>query len=419
MGIKLLRILLAVVFVFGLFSLAQAGKPEEFYCSDGEGEWFRSLDDCDAACGATCLASFLGNGFPSGAHFNLNIKAKNDSFNCPDATPDKGYCTNLPGEPDPGESDAGIVGSIEDCNLEGACDDTCIAVFSNVINMPQAGIADNSKLLMESGQAGSKGKAKKALQTPGYPDLLEVTDACLGFEANDNAAFRIPADPDGYAVYARTTGDPKLSPSFDFSAPEFYYVQNINPDDPTNLEDDYLLLGYISQGGVFDVGGDAISIPPKEKGNKLPKATEITSLFMWTGEVCFLYGDGGVITDKCCTNPSDPEYFVGTCDVPDQGTEQKCCIDDGTYDNCDGVILTGPSCDTDYILKDVPICDSGEFPAVAYCNIYGDDPLTPENESEWVFNIADFVGLFFKLDNDGNPTGSSLLQVRFYPLPLN
>ena len=179
MRIKLLRILLAVVFVFGLFSLAQAGKPEEFYCSDDGGEWFRSVDDCDDACEATCLASFLGNGFPSGAHFNLNIKAKNDSFNCPDATPDKGYCTNLPGDPDPGKSDAGVVGSIDECNngklvddlLVDLCDGTCIAVYGNVINLPQAGIADNSKLLMESGQAGSKGKAKKALENPGYPDL--------------------------------------------------------------------------------------------------------------------------------------------------------------------------------------------------------------------------------------------------------
>lgn len=415
---KVFVVLMSVFFVFGLFSLAQAGKPQEYYCSDDGGEWFRSVDDCDAACEATCLASFLGNGFPSGPHFNLNIKAKNDSFNCPTPTePTKGYCTNLPGDPEPGKSDVGIVGSIEDCNLEGACDGTCIAVFSNVINMPQAGIANNSKLLMESGQAGSKGKAKKALQTPGYPDLLEVTDACLGFEANDNAAFRIPADAEGYAVYARTTGDPKFSPSFDFSDPEFYYVQNI--DDPTNLEDDYLLLGYISQGGVFDVGGGAISIPPKVKGNKLPKATEITSLFMWTGEVCFLYDDGGVQTDKCCTDPSDPEYFVGTCVDPTLGTIQQCCYDDGTYDDC-GTPLEGPSCSPGYVLTDVPICGSGEFPAVAYCNIYGDDPATQDVEdSEWVFNIADFVGLFFKLDNDGNPTGSSLLQVRFYPLPLN
>jgi len=51
MKIKLLRILLAVVFVFGLFSLAQAGKPQD------------------------SNKVFLGNGFPSGPHFNLNIKA--------------------------------------------------------------------------------------------------------------------------------------------------------------------------------------------------------------------------------------------------------------------------------------------------------------------------------------------------------
>ena len=279
MRIKLLRILLAGVFVLGLFNLAQAGKPQ-----DSEGD-------------------FLGNGFPSGPHFNLNLKAKNDSFNCPTAEPNKGYCTDLPGDPEPDKSDAGIVGSIDDCNddLLGLCDGACIGVYGNVINFPQAPIAPNSKLLMESGQEGSKGKAKKAQENPDYPNLLEVTDMCLGFTDNDDAAFRIPADPDGYAVYARITGDPKHEPSYDFTDPEFYYVQNINPDDPANLDDDFLALGYISPGGIFDVDGNPIgALPARTKGNKLPKATEITSLFMWSGEVCFLddYGEGAVATLK-------------------------------------------------------------------------------------------------------------------------
>ena len=66
-------------------------------------------------------------------------------------------------------------------------------------------------------------------------------------------------------------------------------------------------------------------------------------------------------------------------------------------------------------------CTEGYDPELAYCISYGDDPDTQAvEESEWVFNIADFVGLFFRLDHNGDPNiGSSLLQVRFYPLPLD
>ena len=55
MKIKLLRILLAGVFVFGLFSMAQAAKPQN------------SGSDKDVIA--------MSNGFPSGLHFNLNVSA--------------------------------------------------------------------------------------------------------------------------------------------------------------------------------------------------------------------------------------------------------------------------------------------------------------------------------------------------------
>lgn len=45
----------------------------------------------------------------------------------------------------------------------------------------------------------------------------------------------------------------------------------------------------------------------------------------------------------------------------------------------------------------------------AWCNHY---------ESKWVFNIADFVGLLFDIEGPSN-SGASVIQVRFYPLPLN
>ena len=66
MKIKLLRILLAGVFVFGLFSMAQAAKPQ----NSGSGE------DVIA----------MSNGFPSGLHFNLNVHGKDDDFDCQQST---------------------------------------------------------------------------------------------------------------------------------------------------------------------------------------------------------------------------------------------------------------------------------------------------------------------------------------------
>ena len=62
MKIKLLRILLAGVFVFGLFSMAQAAKPQ------------------NSGSGKDVIA--MSNGFPSGLHFNLNVHGKDDDYNC-------------------------------------------------------------------------------------------------------------------------------------------------------------------------------------------------------------------------------------------------------------------------------------------------------------------------------------------------
>jgi hypothetical protein len=59
---KLFITLLAGVFVFGLFSIVQAAKPQ----SSGSGK------DVIA----------MSNGFPSGLHFNLNVHGKDDDYNC-------------------------------------------------------------------------------------------------------------------------------------------------------------------------------------------------------------------------------------------------------------------------------------------------------------------------------------------------
>jgi len=387
MKIKLLRILLAGVFVFGLFSLGHAAKPRR----DG---------------------TFLGNGYPSGAHFNLNIKAKNDSFTCPDqADVMKYYCS---------DGDGTTYGTMDECTAA-LCTTDCIEVFGNVINFPQGDGSSNFTILMESGIEEPKGKPSKDVQ-PDYPDLLEVTDWCMGFENNDNAAFRLPADPDGYAVYARLVGDSKEDPEFAFTNPALDYVEDSNQD--------LLFLGYVNN-GVFNPDGVLLNTVTKTKGNKLPKATDITPLFMWEGDVCTFENWYDVeATDQCCIDvltylDGDPDNTdpANILDEPDGIYEDcmdpadLCCIDDepagdppgdGTYDDC---VLPGtdPICPADYVFE-AAACDVDYEHVDVFCIDYT-DPV-------WVFNIAEFVGMLFDIDPVG-PYKAALIKIRFYPLPLD
>jgi hypothetical protein len=329
--------MVVAVLVFGVLPAA-AGKPQN---DDGV---------------------FNGNGFPSGPHYNLNIKAKDsDAFTCPDqADVMKYYC------PDEGQ----VYGDFDSCDE--ICNTDCIEVFGNVIFFPQGSGDADFTILMESGKNKPKGKPAAP-----YPDLLEVTDWCMGFENNDNAVLRLPADPDGYAVYARLTGDPKEDPKFDFTNPRLAYVEDGGQD--------LILLGFISN-GVWNPDGDPIGSISRKKGQGVSKATSIKPLFMWAGDVCTFidWGDGGVLTYKCCRDTSDPL--------------------DGIYDEC-----TDPSNDPPYSPENPPLCDEGTLEET-YCITY-EDPV-------WVFNIAEFVGVLFDIHPDG-PYKASLIQIRFYPLPLN
>jgi hypothetical protein len=303
---------------------------------------------------------FNGNGFPSGPHFNLNIKAKNpDTFTCPDqADVIKYYCP-----------DSGVVyDNSPGCN--DVCGSECIEVYGNVIFFPQGNGDENFSILMESGKEKPKGKPTEPVN---YPDLLEVTDWCTGFESNDNAVVRIPADPDGYAVYARLTGDPKEDPAFEFADPRLDYVE----DDGQDL----MLLGFISN-GVWNPSGDPIGSISRTKGQGVRKATNITPLFMWSGDICTFidWGDGGELIPKCCIDTSEPA--------------------DGIYDEC--IDPTDPESD--------PPCEEGYTIEETYCVNY--------EEPVWVFNIAEFVGMLFDIHPDG-AYKASLIQIRFYPLPLN
>jgi hypothetical protein len=215
--------------------------------------------------------------------------------------------------------------------------------YGNVVFVPEDGVG--IQVLMQSG----KGKKAAAITK------LQVTDPCTADFDGDAAVLQLPKNENGYRVYARALAKPTDNPDMTIT-PELYAVYDENGNE-------LIYLGLVTDNG-FETPYASFT---RKKGKS--KATDITGLFEWTGDVCYfndLYG-----------------YTY---------TDTKCC----TYDNVTGLYTdcTDPNPDTG-------LCDVG-LPTTVYCNEYVD---------EWVFNIGDFVEYLWDIDNNG----VKLLQVRFYP----
>jgi hypothetical protein len=298
----------------------------------------------------------FGNGFPSGEHYNLIIHGKKAEFQCP--APEYDLIT--------GEQ-----------------------VFGNVINIPRVDDGLPIEIFMESGRKGPKGA----------PDTstLEVTDWCTKSFDDSAASLRLPKNDAGYAVYARITGKPGENTSAMFNYPDFWYVE----DEAGN---DLMLLGTITGNTLTQIDGEGITVYRTEstKGNKVPKASNITDLFMWYGTICYF-------DPYSYDNLGNPVYsYCGEYPLTDQCDEMAlCCNDiepDGVYDSCGLFDSVAVDTDGDGIADSCP----PELPldVAAFCRTYD------ETEQQWIFNIADFVGLIWDIDNNG----SYNIQVRFYPL---
>lgn len=302
----------------------------------------------------------FGNGFPSGGHFNLNLLGKKDGFNCPP----------------PEYDEAGQ------------------QVLGNVIFIPREQGNTPITVLMESGSKGPKGAPDTA--------SLEVTDWCTesfadyGQAKGDGATLRLPANDKGYAVYARITGKPGEEGGPDASiSPDLYYVE----DETGN---DLILLGLVDRDGTAQFGSDGTTITRTSsdgtKGKGVQKATNITSLFEWSGEVCYVQED----TSSYCTDDAGNNICTNL---------DLCCTDtdgDGVYDTCDALSSVGELVDDGLggTTLQCPLADVSGTPYLtvgAQCRLY---------DNEWVFNISDFVGYLWNLDS----TGAYNIQVRFYPV---
>jgi hypothetical protein len=162
---------------------------------------------------------------------------------------------------------------------------------------------------------------------------------------------------------------------------------------------DLILLGLVDRQGIskFKSDGETIyrtSLDSSVKGRGVQNASNVTALFEWTGEVCYIQDDN----DIYCFD----EYGNYICSPLD-----LCCVDedlDGVYDRCDLLADVGIIDSNGFLV--CPVVDTNGFPydcITAACRSY---------DNEWIFNIADFVGYLWDIDS----SGAYVIQVRFYPL---
>ncbi|MBW2465972.1 MAG: hypothetical protein JRF02_01605 [Deltaproteobacteria bacterium] len=408
---KVFIVLISVFFVCGLFSLAQAGK---------------------------------GNGFPEGEHYNLNLIAKksnpdeNGYFACPD--PDSyqwDYYQTIEGKPECTET-AGVLDNPENCEKCTLVDlQECPVIIpseQNVIFVPREndvvvpyGTPDKDiSILIKSGKAKPGKGGKNSGVT--YPDLI-VTDWCTehfpnyGDQNETGAVFQLYENRNGYDVYARLTGKPTHDPTWTFMAPTIELVQD-------EYGNDLYYFGAVGgPEGCVDALGDPMLVridDSKGKGNGkgVNKATDLSCLFDFNGDVCY-------INDLC-------EY------CPPAGSPSTSCSSPIADDNTTLLVPDWPyEWDSVCCLQDVPTVNSLACPSepIKYdcipplggCIIVGDekicnwscadsaDPnylnvLTPlwcynYSTDTWVFDIADFVDVLWK----SKTTGAYVVQLRFYP----
>jgi hypothetical protein len=128
------------------------------------------------------------------------------------------------------------------------------------------------------------------------------------------------------------------------------------------------------------------------------KATNITALFEWSGEACYIQDDSNMYCED-----ANGQNICSELDL--------CCVDedtDGIYERCDLLTDVGiiDPCDPCGVNLICPLADANSYPY---------DPITAEcrtYDNEWIFNIADFVGYLWDIDT----TGAYVIKVRFYPL---
>ena len=273
-----------------------------------------------------------GNGFLSGPHYNLNIIGKKANFVCPPAL------------------------------------DPETQTYGNVIFAPEYTPDSYYKILMKSGRKAT------------YTDL-NVVDNCAflaGGETIGQAVIELPKSELGYYVFGRVLAKPGKDAE----------ERTITIFDPTllSVQDEF---GYdLVYLGLVTTSGFESTTQPFTRSTGKSKAVDITGLFMWRGEICYLaQPDTSILptTKAFCAQDADLNGIADDLDsngIPD-------------------VLEPMPeslTCPAGYVAVNLNV----------YCVSYAEEDAA----AQWVFNIGDLVDYFWQLTDQG----VKLLQVRFYPI---
>jgi len=219
--------------------------------------------------------------------------------------------------------------------------------YGNVVFVPEYGQGD---IWLKSG--------KKATAP-----TLQVTDPCVTAFDGDVAELQLPASTNGYWVYARALGKLQLDNNGD---PTRWMIIKPKLFTVSSEYEDLVYLGWGDSSGFVRPDGYTV----KRTKGKHP-AIKINELFEFSGLVCY----------------SDPAAFGMTGEY----TQRNLCVEDTNGDGIPDKIV-GEQVDG--------ACAVG-YPIQAYCASY---------DTDWIFNIADFVNYLWGVDNNG----AKLVQIRFY-----
>jgi hypothetical protein len=311
------------------------------------------------------------NGYPSGAHHNLNVHGTD-----PTNPPDCNY------EPD--SNSVWVANANNTATPEDERDENTIQYFSN----------------------------KKMNASSDF----EVRDPCSESLDGDPATVRIPYDEQGYYVYARVPGNHQNSPGSSLIMTPSPYVTACDfaadPDNPDygDLENcdeqtdpDLALLGYVSSTGVYDYDTQSETFSEVDnsaneqgKGKGKSKATDITGLFYWTGFICEEDGLDGTI-----------DYVLYTYDVLLGNNNGLLDVGDVplTYDGSDESTANGTIETSELLVWMADLIDplSSIYDANLSCTFI---------DNEWVLTIGDITVVDHHIFNDG----VKLWKLRFYPM---
>ncbi len=180
----------------------------------------------------------------------------------------------------------------------------------------------------------------------------------------------------------------------------FYFMGTIGgPDGCTDAKGNYI--------------GDSHRVDTtKGKGKGVKQATDLTCLFEFTGQICY-------VNDLC-------HYCDKTLSLCEEGIFAGndagfiCCEDtyedDPVFDSCGkiaksncgnpvGISTSGESCNPNTDSDCEWTCPEVTYSIEPLCRDYQEQPT-------WVFNISDFVNVLWKSEG----YGAYVIQLRFYPL---